>query len=359
MAPKRKAGEVPKPIEDAKGMIVASGTEMSVEAIGDLDHPTRNKAFGALRTHLKNCFPEKYKEFEVMTDELKKREWLATFMIDPASGGSIKTGFNETTASVETADGWKYAWLVESALGGPHWLNNPDLAKEAVKELESQPSTNPTLKKLGIHEYKWWFQVGESMGKTSDKAGTRVESDLSADHYNVATNAIRHSNPGSSSSVIANPNAGQPAIAVALQQTPAVAQRKRKRVGVVDSPPDPEKDATKVEKAALDDEIGKFKAYVDGVNRQLGEVGVIEARLRAKEWGPKAVEYLQRETEKQKEQSKKNSVLWAEYKLKSEGLDTLADMTNCKKEVQDSMTFAQTFFKAYKLEVLGEFGKIK
>ena len=134
MAPKRKAGDVPKPIEDAKAMLVAAGKEMSIEAIGDLDHPTRNKAFGALRTHLANCFPEKHKDFLAVTDELKKREWLATFMIDPISGGSIKTGFNETTVSVETADGWKYAWLVESALGGPHWLNNPDLASQVVKE---------------------------------------------------------------------------------------------------------------------------------------------------------------------------------------------------------------------------------
>ena len=72
-----------------------------------------------------------------------------------------------------------------------------------------------------------------------------------------------------------------------------------------------------------------------------------------------ALKQFTRETEKQQEQSKKNSLLWAEYKLKSEGLAEVDEMKACKEEVQQSMSFTQSFFKAYKLEVLGEFGKIK
>ena len=79
---------------------------------------------------------------------------------------------------------------------------------------------------------------------------------------------------------------------------------------------------------------------------------MIEARLKVKEWGPKAVEYLQRETEKQQEQSKKNSLLWAEYKLKSEGLAEVDEAKVCKDEVQWSMSFAQSFSRPTSLKSL-------
>ena len=128
MAPKKKAGEVPKPIDDAKALLAQKGQVVGVDAIAELDHPTRNKAFGALRSHLANCFPEKHKEFMALKDELLKREWLTTFMLDPSDGGSCKKGFNDTTVSMETADGWKYAWLLESSLAGPQWLNSAPVA---------------------------------------------------------------------------------------------------------------------------------------------------------------------------------------------------------------------------------------
>ena len=70
-----------------KSLLKGKGLEPTTENLGGVDHAVRNKAFSALNYVLKSTFPGKYKEYSGLDDDTKKREWLSSFMMDPASGG--------------------------------------------------------------------------------------------------------------------------------------------------------------------------------------------------------------------------------------------------------------------------------
>ena len=72
--------------------LLCQGKDINAESVGSLDKASRKRCMNALNDRLNLQFPKKVEEFQQVTDYESKSAWLASFMLDPASGGSIAYG---------------------------------------------------------------------------------------------------------------------------------------------------------------------------------------------------------------------------------------------------------------------------
>ena len=104
MPPKRKAGEVPKPMKDALKQLQEQGLELTDENIAGLDAKTRKAAFSSLHHSLGSGFPDQMARYREVVSEQEKRRWLIAFMVDPASGCSTIANTTERSSKDTTIE---------------------------------------------------------------------------------------------------------------------------------------------------------------------------------------------------------------------------------------------------------------
>ena len=95
-------------------------------------------------------------------------------MMDPASGGGYGENFVERLSRREGEA--TEEWLTESQIGGPLYLNSPELAKVMVASLPSKPHKNAALAAKGIKVYKYEHSKKRTIDRIDEgaKAGLKV-----------------------------------------------------------------------------------------------------------------------------------------------------------------------------------------
>ena len=92
------------------------------DGIAGVERKLRMRAFSALNSVLKSTNVEKYVEYSKLKDDVDRRQWLAAFLVDPASGGSIAR--NTVEREITTAESGKHAWMTIEEFGGPKGINS-------------------------------------------------------------------------------------------------------------------------------------------------------------------------------------------------------------------------------------------
>eukprot|EP00959_Pyramimonas_sp_CCMP1952_P291705 6101440-Pyramimonas_sp.AAC.2 len=89
MPPKRKADQLPSACEELKDLIMKESGQVNAQSIAGVERSLRQRAFSSLNSVLKKEFAEKFAEYSKIQEDEDRREWLAAFLVDPKSGGSI------------------------------------------------------------------------------------------------------------------------------------------------------------------------------------------------------------------------------------------------------------------------------
>ena len=193
MAPKTKVGELPKAALEYKEMLQAMAGGVTPDNVKSTAHQARGKAISAMKGQMT---PEKLEEFKSLDKDSSRQEWLAEYLLDPASGGCV--GKNFCTRTSTTSDTTTWVWLTLDELAGPKWLNSEANAKIAITAMTSRPhSTNTALCDAGVHEYRHEIRK-EELKKAIDE-GARLENnaDMSARDYSSTYKHMANSmNPG-------------------------------------------------------------------------------------------------------------------------------------------------------------------
>eukprot|EP00959_Pyramimonas_sp_CCMP1952_P044858 937110-Pyramimonas_sp.AAC.1 len=150
MPPKRKAHELPSACEELKALL---GSEVAALGIAGVEHAVRKKAFSSLNSTLKNTHPDKYNQYQQLHTDEERRNWLAAFLIDPASGGSTAT--NTVSREVSRKEKTVGQWMTIDEYGGPKGINNMEHAKARCEagEFTERPHESPILAAKDIKQY--------------------------------------------------------------------------------------------------------------------------------------------------------------------------------------------------------------
>ena len=334
---------LPKPCKD---LATRLGSNVSADALNGKDMASlRNKAFGAMRSHLEKYDAAKFEEFRQLENDLQRREWLSEFILDPASGGSLGKNYAKRELGNHEKD--RVAWLTESQLAGPKYLNSADLAKIMIKSLPSMPHENESLRDAGVLVYKYVEKRQDRIKSTIEGAMVEQSASLTPEQYTEVKEAMTEAAFGSSSSA-ARGRSGN----------------KRQRA----DPPPPETPEKKARRETIEKyrkNIMAMKNLHDKINRDMGEVDVIMARLKGKQWdtaGPR--KYLKDEADKV---TKQNKILFDRYvaqkdipnEASSPGSTIAAEKMETSMVENDGITkTASDAYKNFKDTVLSEFNKI-
>ena len=132
----RQDSKVPKPVKEIREYFQAKGESITPESLEGLDRQTRMRLFSCLSTSLQGR-PDgnaKYQDYRKLTADKDRREWLSTFILDPASGGCV--GKVETSVSHQRSVEATEQWVTEAELAGPRFLNNEQHAAWYVQEVK-------------------------------------------------------------------------------------------------------------------------------------------------------------------------------------------------------------------------------
>jgi hypothetical protein len=96
------------------------GDEVSGTKIGDPSLASvRNKAFGAMRSHLQTHSPDRYAEFQQIASDKERREWLAEYLVDPTCGSCVGKNWTQRTTNRSSLEDEE--WLLKTQLAGPSY----------------------------------------------------------------------------------------------------------------------------------------------------------------------------------------------------------------------------------------------
>ena len=305
----------------------------------------------ALKTHN----TQKALEFKALQTDMSRREWLCEYMLDPEAGGCVGKNFTQRVTTRQDED--KEVWVTEATLGGPLYMNDKAAAKIAITAMQSRPHENPALAKADILQYHYTFSEKSTKRALIDGVGTEQTVGLSAEDYaNVTQHMSEADNPGKT-----NP-------ASSSGQAPRQKQRKTGKDKDPGAPPaelssDQKERKDLVEK--VNKVVGSMKTTHDKTQRDLAAVGLIEARLKAKQYDTQAMLlYLTTETEAM---SKANELLFNFWvKGKNFASDMNSEPAKKAKDLRDFISTSElevqkvtSKFKAYTRDVLSEFSKMR
>ena len=336
MPPRRKPTALPKACAELKAALGEAG--VTAQAIGNVDHAVRVRAFSALNSSLKSQHPSKVVEYKALTTDDQRREWLAAFIIDPESGGCCAS--NTTERSSETADRAVQIWVTVDEYGGPRFLNNMEHAKIAVSVLQDRLHENAALAAAGVKEYDVTKVWREYCNRTKETFAVTVDAKITASEYQEVANAMATD--------------GEP------PKKKGRAQGNSSRRCTPPNPPaelSAEQLVTKQLKESMDKTSKEVKGLIDKMGRELTEVELVENRLKTKSWSPSAVSYLQEETAKQVAFKESLHKLWTESKGKK--FDGNGDMEAATASLKTLKENCEKEYKKYKSEVLAPFASIK
>ena len=172
-----------------------------LESMGGVTPENANKANPKLRnkamTAMQQCIgQDKKAEYKDLTSDDQRREWIAEYLLDPASGGCIGKNFAQRTSTSSNTSLW--VWLTLEELSGPRWLNSVKNAEIAVTSMLSRPhSTNSALANAGVMEFRHHIRKEELKKAIEEGARLEQEAPVPLTAYNKVYEHMTNSmNPG-------------------------------------------------------------------------------------------------------------------------------------------------------------------
>ncbi|CAK0801347.1 unnamed protein product [Prorocentrum cordatum] len=327
MPPKTPLDQLPSACEELKRELLKDGGSITGEVIAGVERSLRSRAFSSLNTVLKSSHSEKYVEYGKLGGDEERREWLAAFIVGPKSGGSIMR--NETSRSSSFIEKGEHAWMTIEEYGGPMGINSP--AHDAWEKRRTESATLTTQAEVPEDSV-------EDIKSMMENHGSVV-----VPQVQPPSKKRRKGNEAGSGSAAGSAGGGAP-----------------------------EKTLTEDEKKTLEDEktlaeaesnfkdaIKRAKVQYDKVQRELGEVNVIEDRMAAKtSWGEGPLNYLRSQTQVQKDNNDVLFKVWADMK-KIDKLDEVKSYADQTKTITDKMKEVDDAYKTYRKDVLADFAKLK
>ena len=134
--------------------------------------------------------PEQKSEYKSKTKQ-EREAWLCQWAIDPVL--CANKGFNSTVAYTDDSSVADDEWVIESVLGGPRFLNNPEHATIVVEggELEERPCKLKSLAARGVMEYRMTREFVRYVAGLRGEAGLRSEADLKADEAAEVSDSLK------------------------------------------------------------------------------------------------------------------------------------------------------------------------
>ena len=165
------ADPLPKACDEFKRVLEENGGDINPDAVATKQFSSlRNIASISMRNHLERHNSAKFQEYSALTTSAARQEWLADYLLDPKTGGSV--GRNWTERALNTIDSEREDWLTVAELASPKWLNSRENAEIAIKSLVSRPHDNASLRSEGILQYQW-FQKAIDKNKNPHARGFR------------------------------------------------------------------------------------------------------------------------------------------------------------------------------------------
>ena len=326
--------------------------EPTWDSLKSVDPKLRSRAFSAFTDVLKNSFPQQYEDYKKGTDKMK-RDHMARFLLSPESGGCM--GTNETTREVKNLDSSEIQWFTLQTLSGPNHFNDMDMAKDAIKDMESRPIVGyPTLAAQGVKEYRRVTTKETDVNIKSSKASVTAKADISPDDFAAIERDMASSTAASSH---APPPAEVPKgkRRQVSKTTPAAA------VVPIDSgappPPNPEKEKRVAALTKLGNSIKSQKSQYDKMMKDLSTISMVEDSLKEKTWMSSALTWLQTKT---KEQEAAAAVLFEGWKNNTKvHVPTLStdEILETSTRIDNETKTSAESYDDYRKNVVGEFVK--
>ncbi|CAK0820370.1 unnamed protein product [Prorocentrum cordatum] len=345
MPPKRPADQLPKPMMEAADALKAQGLEVTGENLASLPHALRVKAFSSLNTALNTRFQDKAVLFKNLQDDNDKREYLASFMIDPKSGGTMT---NKSSREVIEKTTKKVLWVTLEQYGGPLFLNSMEHAKIALEGEPSRPHENKKLADTGAQQFRVEVteEVFEKVLEESAELAKQVE--LSAEEFEPVANVLK------------DKDLSGPSSADGSTKPPMKRRRQSRRATPAATEPDPPAGpdlATKASQESLAKELSELKKFYDKSKKELGEAKLIEQKLASKAWGGAATDYLKEAVDKMRTEMGQAFNFWAETKGKTHANNQERDADSASAKAM--LTEKKREYDTFKTNTLSEFLKFK
>lgn len=350
MAPKAAKDKLPKAAEEFKQLLLKSGSgEITPESVADKTFSKqRNAASSAMRHHLKTTNPDKFAAYQELSSDKLRNEWVAEYLLDVESGGCV--GKNLTERVSTSTDSTVWVWLTLPELGGPRWLNSEENAQIAITSMrERLHSTNEALANAGVMEYRHTIKRSELA--RAIREGARVDQSVQidpSDYEKVRAHMAESRNPGHSGGN--------------QRSSTGNVKKGMKRKGTSElTEESPEQKAWHFAKEEATKSNNTLKVTFDRVEKELGQVSLIEANLRTKKWDTSlTIKFLEEETTKVREQNKTLQEAWINGKhILCNPSVTTEELKTCKVNADLKATAGLDVYKTYSKEVLADFAKLK
>ena len=245
----------------------------------------------------------------------------------------------------------------QAQLAGPMYMNSREDAAIAVKGMESRVhQDNEELRKKGVKQYLHTVKKKHNQKILDKEAAVSTEVDLSKEQYEqVNEHMSDERNPG-------HTEPGKTNGTTPSRRRRTAGQNQNDTGGTPNKERTPEEKAKEGAVAEFTKGVAATKTLHDKLARELGDVCLIEAKLKAKKWdttGP--IQYLKEKTEAIKVL---NDGLFAQWLAAREFLNMQSEHSTEAftteigklKKHRDEVTEA---YKAYTRETLSEFTKLK
>lgn len=160
----------------------------------------------AFRNAMKGS-PAMQADYGSAATNVQRRNMIASFVLDPDMCKA--KGCNRTIVENKELDQVCGAWLMESQIGGPEHLNNPEAAKILCEsgELPVRDHEYESLNAAGIKQY--WFTKAHLLKSTGrvETAEASLDIDLAKDEYQSVVDKMAEM-PSSAPSVVAKRRGG-------------------------------------------------------------------------------------------------------------------------------------------------------
>ena len=155
---------------------------IELEGLGPLDlEKIDKKTLNNVANNFRNQMSAPVKaEYTKLKSDEERKQWLSHYIIDPET--AVHQGYNKVEVVNSKMDKNKVAWLTESQLGGPMYLNDVGHAKILVdaKSFREQEHETPALAAAGVKQYEFSWAILEKSTGVVRTAGVSSTSELTA-----------------------------------------------------------------------------------------------------------------------------------------------------------------------------------
>jgi len=362
----RKLDALPKPmqalVEAMKLQNILTGDELvTKEHLDRAPAELRKKCYSNLSYQLKAHFPDKATAYTLLATPEENAEWLAAFINDPKTGGSVNTVAHEVRREKQQINDTIKVWLTEEQLGGPQFMNSLKHAQLMVQHgsMDSRKSQYVALAEQGVKEFAHHVNVETCRKLLADGVITKSQCEMDPEDLIAMNEAMVNfdsTGPGASAS-----SGAAPAAANSVSKKPRLTKAAAAKVVVKDAATLQAEAEALVLKKAAESDFNKARSECTSLSQKMKKdllaVDVICNRFARKGYGNDTVSRLNEMKEAQLTAAASVFTMWEKYSLVKSSQMSIIDMATGVAEMRTYIEEVKTNFNEFKSEELSQFTK--